>query len=197
MGWFVRTVVGLILRPYETVRSTVERANVFELVYIAVLLATYFAVASLVKVARFRPFLLTREFMILAAASLVTYLVVVVLFWGVGKLVGAQGKLRGLAVSWGYSLIPTLLWFLTTSLLYVILPPPRTTSPQGILFSVLFLVFSATLLLWKITIGYLTLRFGLRLDLVKILIVTALVLPILALYSIGMYRLGIFKVPFI
>ena len=197
MGSFVRTVLGLVTRPYETVRSTVERENPFELVFVAILLSLYFALASLVKVAAFRPFLLTRQFIVLAAATGVTYCLAVALFWTAGKLVGAQGKLKGLAVSWGYSLVPTLTWFLATSVLYVILPPPRTTSTAGILFSILFLVFSATLFFWKATIAYLTLRFGLRLDLGKILVVLAISLPILGFYSVGMYKLGIFRIPFL
>lgn len=197
MGWFLRTVIGLATRPYETVRSTVERENLAELVYIAASLAVYFSLASIVKVAAFRPFLLTRQFVVLTAASAATYLCAVALFWIAGKLVGAAGKLQGFMLAWGYSLIPTVIWFLATSLLYVILPPPRTTSPQGVLFSILFLVFSATLFFWKVTIGYLALRFGLRLDLGKILIVALISLPALALWSVGLYRLGIFRVPFI
>lgn len=197
MGWFLRSFIGLITRPYETCRTIVERAGVSELVYIAFLLALYFATSSIVKVAAFRPFLLTRQFIVLAAATALTYILAVSLFWTAGKLVGAEGKLKGLAVSWGYSLIPTLVWFFATSLLYVILPPPRTTSFAGMLFSILFLIFSATLFFWKATLAYLTLRFGLRLDLGKILIVFAITIPILGLYSVGMYRLGIFRIPFL
>lgn len=197
MGWFVHTAIGLVTRPYEAVRSTVERGNPFELVFVGLLLGAYFALASVVKVAGFRPFLLTKEFIVLAAATLITYVLAVSLFWTAGKMVGAEGKLRGLAVAWGYSLLPTLVWFLATSILYVLLPPPRTTSTQGVLFSVLFLIFSATLFFWKITIGYLSLRFGLRLSLGKIFIVLAITIPILGAYSFGMYRLGIFKVPFL
>jgi hypothetical protein len=194
---FMKTGIGLVTRPYETCRRIVDRGGYGELIYVAILMAIYFAIASLVKVAAFRPFLLTREFMVLASATAITYFFTVSLFWAAGKLVGAQGKLKGLAVCWGYSLLPTLTWFLATSLLYVILPPPRTTSIAGVLFSILFLIFSATLFFWKVTIGYLSLRFGLRLGLGKILIVLAMTLPILAVYSVGMYKLGIFKIPFL
>ncbi len=194
---FFKNILGLMIRPYETCRRIVERGGFGELIYAGALLALYFAIASAVKVASFRPFLLTKQFVVLASAAAFTYLVAVALFWTTGKLVGARGKLKGLAVSWGYSLMPTLIWFLATSVLYVFLPPPRTTSLAGILFSILFLIFSATLLFWKVTVAYLTLRFGLRLDLGKILIVLAICLPILAGYSFGMYRLGIFKVPFL
>lgn len=194
---FVKTSIGLVTRPYETMRRTVDRGGFGELIYVGLLMAIYFAIASLVKVAAFRPFLLTREFMVLASATAVTYVLAVSLFWGAGKLVGAEGKFKGLAVSWGYSLLPTLTWFLATSLLYVILPPPRTTSVAGVLFSMLFLIFSVTLFFWKATIAYLTLRFGLRLGLWKILLVFGMTLPVLGFYSYGMYRLGIFRIPFL
>ena len=194
---FLRTTVGLVTRPYETVRRIVDHGRLFELIFVALLLSAYFVLASLVKVAQFRPFLLTREFAVLAAATFLTYTIAVALFWTAGKLVGAQGKLKGLSVAWGYTLLPTLVWFLATSILYVILPPPRTTSLQGVLFSFLFLIFSATLFFWKVTLGYLTLRFGLRLGLGRILIVLGISVPILVLYSIGMYRLGIFRIPFL
>ncbi len=197
MGIVLRSLVGLVVRPYETVRSIASRANVWELTVVAVLLAFYFSLASLVHIAAFRPFLLTREFIKLAGASALTYGVAVVVFWISGRVVGAAGRLAGLAAAWGYSLIPTFVWFITTSLLYVIIPPPRTTSLQGVAFSILFLVFSVTLLFWKATIGYLALRFGLKLDLGKILIVAGIAVPVLAFWSYGLYRLGIFRVPFI
>jgi hypothetical protein len=194
---FGRNIIGLVTRPYETCRRIAEKANPWELTYVGVVLTLYFVLASLVKIAGFRPFLLTRQFIVLAGAAGVTYCLVVGLFWGIGRLVCISGRLKSLAVLWGYSLLPTALWFFVTSILYVLLPPPRTTSMQGILFSVLFLVFSITLFLWKMTIAYLSLRFGLRVGLGKILVVLAVALPVLGAYSYGMYRLGIFRIPFI
>lgn len=194
---FFKNIVGLVTRPYETCRRIVDRGGYGELTFVGGLLAIYFAIASVVKVAAFRPFLLTRQFIVLSAAAGLTYLLAVALFWTAGKMVGAQGKLKGLVVLWGYSLVPTLAWFLATSLLYVLLPPPRTTSTAGVTFSILFLVFSLVLFFWKATIAYLALRFGLRLDLKRILVVLSITLPILGLYSYGMFRLGIFRIPFI
>ncbi len=194
---FIRTVVGMVTRPYETYRRIAYQGSLLESVYIAVLLAFYFAVASLVKTAAFRPFLLTKQFFVLTSATAATYLAVVGLLWFVGNFVGGKGQPSRLALAWAYTLIPTVLWFLVTSLLYVVLPPPRTTSPQGVAFSLLFLVFSATLFFWKGMLAYLTMRFGLKLDLAKILVVAAIATPPLGIYSFVMYRLGIFKVPFI
>lgn len=194
---FCRRVTGLVFRPYETCRKIAHEGKLLELVYVGLILAFYFTLASLVKVAAFRPFLLTRQFFVLSGGAALTYVVAVGLLWGAGRLVGARVNLKGLAVVWGYSLLPTVIWFLATSLLYVILPPPRTTSWQGMVFSVVFLVFSVTLFFWKATMAYLAVRFAFRLSLGNIILVFAIVLPVLACYSVLMYRLGIFRVPFV
>jgi hypothetical protein len=184
---FGKNCVGLVTRPYETCRRIVEKANPVELIFVGILLAIYYLFAFFVKIASFQPFLF----------ACVTYCLVVGLFWGIGRLLGATNKMQGLAVLWGYSLLPTTLWFFVTSFLYLVVPPPRTTSAQGVIFSLLFLIFSTTLLFWKGTITYLSLRFGLRLGLGKIVLVLGISLPILAFYSMEMYKLGIFRIPFI
>ncbi|MBI3956083.1 hypothetical protein HY339_02410 [Candidatus Gottesmanbacteria bacterium] len=174
---FCRTAIGLVVRPYETYRRIIDRGSAWELVFIA----------SLVAVSAFR----------FVIAAFATYAIVVAAVWVAGERIGGKGTLRGITLGWGYTLIPTSCWFLMTSLLYIVLPPPRTTSAAGIAFSVLFLVLSATLFFWKLTLGYLTLRFGLKLDLARILLVVSVVGPIMGAWSWGMYRLGIFKVPFV
>ena len=194
---FGRSVVGLVIRPYETYRNIAERGKTGELFYIALLLLCYFALASIVKVAAFRPFLLTKQFIVLGAGASSGALLTIFLLSLLGKLLGATVRIGTVALAWGYTLVPTVLWFFATSLLYVILPPPRTTSSAGMVFSILFLVFSAALLWWKITLSYLTLRFALRFDVTKNGVLIALAAPVLIIWSIAMYKLGIFKVPFI
>ncbi len=194
---FSRTLLGLVARPYETYRSIVHHGSLWELLYVWAFISLYFALATVVKTPIFRPFLLTKQFIVVLTASLFGYMVISFLLWQVSQRLGGKGTLREVLLAWGYTLIPSVLWFLSTSLLYLLIPPPRTTSFAGLSFSILYLVFSATLFFWKVTLGYLTLRFGMRLDLVKITIITALLLPVFALYSIGMYRLGVFKVPFL
>jgi len=176
---FGRNAIGLVIKPYETYRKIVDRGSAWELVYIAIL--AYFLLVSPVKV----------------GAAIATYALVVLAVWVVGRRIGGRGTLSGVARGWGYTLLPTVCWFFMTSLLYVLLPPPRTTSLAGITFSVLFLIVSGTLFFWKLTLGYLALRFGLKLDLVRILVVVAVVAPIVGVWSWGMYRLGIFKIPFL
>ena len=194
---FGKNCAGIFTRPYATYRGVVDRANLGELGVIGLILWGYFVIASMVKTSLFRPYLLTRQFIVLAVAATFTYLLTVGLFWVAGRLFGSKGSLRGFAVGWGYTMIPTVIWFFMTSLLYVLIPPPRTVSAQGIAFSVLYLLISTTLLFWKVTLSYLSLRFGLKLDLGKILKICIVVLPLLGLYSIGMYKLGIFRIPFI
>ena len=177
---FGRTIVGIVTRPYETYRRIVLHGSLWELIYIGAAVSLY-CVISRIEV----------------APVVLTYLITIGLFWWTGRLAGSKGKLTGFLLGWGYTLVPTLVWFLTTSFLYVLIPPPRSTRPEGFIFSILYLLFSATLLFWKVTLAYLALRFGLRLDLGKISLVSLIVLPILLLYSIGMYRMGIFRVPFL
>ena len=177
---FGRSVVGIVTRPYETYRKLVDRGSLWELVYVGALVLLYCFISR-----------------IQIAPVIFTYLVTVGLFWHIGRLFGTKARFSGFLLGWGYTLIPTLVWFWMTTLLYVLVPPPRTTSPQGMIFSVLYLLFSATLLFWKVTLAYLALRFGLRMDLAKISATCAIVLPMLGVYSFWMYRLGIFRIPFI
>ena len=194
---FGRNSIGLVTRPYETYRRIVNHGSLWEFVPLFILIASYLGVASFVKTAAFRPYMLTKQFVILALAVGMTFGLVVGLLWIVGRFVGGKGTLRGVLFGWAYTLIPTVCWFYLTSFLYMLLPPPRTTRPLGIIFSALFLLFSSVLFFWKIILSYLTVRFSLKLDLLRISIVFFIVIPIVVLYSIGMYRLGIFKIPFV
>lgn len=194
---FARSCIGIITRPYETYRQIIAKGTLFELFPIGVLLSLYFATNALVKVPAFRPFVLTRHFIKTSVSVVVTAVFVSWLLWTAGKLFGGKGEYKRFFLGWSYTLIPTLVWFLFTSLLYVFIPPPRTTLPTGVLLSVAFLTISVVLLFWKIILSYLSLRFGLKLDLLRIFGILLVSGPIIALYSIGMYRLGIFKVPFL
>lgn len=194
---FSRTAIGLVTRPYETYRRIVRDGKPGELIFVAVLLGMYFAIASLVKVAAFRPFLLTEQFIILCLGAASGVIVSVGMLQFVGRLLGAHPPTRTLLVAWAYTLLPTVLWFGITSVLWVFLPPPRTTSVPGVLFSLLFIVFSATLLWWKITLAYLVLRFGFKFDLKRNIIVALICAPVLAAWSWALYTWGIFKVPFL
>jgi hypothetical protein len=96
-----------------------------------------------------------------------------------------------------YSLFPTLIWFTTNSVLYRFLPPPRTISILGKAFSVLFLSFSISLLVWKLILVYLAIRFSSKLNFYNIVYIILLYLCIFIPYSLLLYHLKIFRIPFI
>lgn len=194
---FGRSYLGIISKPYETYRRIIEHGTLWECIPVACFASLYFVIASLVKTWAFRPFLLTKRFILLADAAAIGFTLIVVVLWSIGRLVGGRGELKRVVLGWSYTLIPTILWFFTTSILYVLLPPPRTTHLTGILFSVLYLTFSCALFFWKFMLAYLTLRFALRLDFMRIIIVAIVTSPIIAWFSVVMYRLGIYRVPFL
>jgi hypothetical protein len=194
---FTRSFLGIIFRPYETVRLVIGRADFVETVYIWALLFAYFGLSSLVKTEAFRPLILTRKFMAMGFASVATYLISAYTVYQLALFFKGNGSSRGILVGWAYTLIPTVIWFLATSILFVVLPPPRTTSFLGVFYSLIYLIFSAVLFYWKVILCYLTIRFGMKLDLVRIAGVSAIFLPLAVLYSIFMYKQGFFRIPFI
>lgn len=194
---FFRSASGLITRPYETYRRITRDSKPSALIFVGLLLVLYFAIASALKVASFRPFLLTERFVTLYIGAVSGVLVSVGMLRFAGWILGSITPTRTLLVGWVYTLLPTALWFAVTSVLSVLFPPPRTASVPGMLFSLLFIVFSITLLWWKITLAYLVLRFGLKFDLKRNIVVALICAPVLAAWSVLMYKWGIFKVPFL
>ncbi|MEK7577547.1 MAG: YIP1 family protein [Patescibacteria group bacterium] len=194
---FFRHVKGIIVSPYETYRDIEKRGRTGELLYIGLLVGLYFFFSSIVKTASFHPLLLSRVAFVLFVAALSGFGLMVSLFVVVGRSLGTKASIERLSLLWGYTLIPTVVWFLFTSFLYVLIPPPRTTAFTGVSLSVVYLVVSAMIFWWKLTLSYLTLRFGLKLDFGKICIIALVSVPVLLLWSYLLYILGIYKVPFL
>ncbi len=182
--------------PYSAMRSIVQSGSLWELVSIGVLLGVYFTIATVVKNPAFRPFFLTTQFVALAIVVVVTSVFASGVLWCAGRLVGGVGSYVRFFLAWSYTLIPTVSWFLATSILYILLPPPRTARLEGLVASGVFLVFSTVLLLWKLVLSYLALRFSLRLTLPRILGAAGLAVGPLFLYGYFTYAIGVFKIPF-
>lgn len=197
---FVRNAVGCFFAPYITYRhiaTSEKKDDAYQTVFILILTLCYFAFASLVRVGWRNPFILTLKFNSLFLAAAGGFVGIMLFLYLLGKVWGGAGKLCHLVTLWAYTLLPTVIWFFLTSILYILLPPPRTLSIWGKLYSVIFIAVSVGLLFWKMILYYLTLRFGLRLDLFRIVVSTVMIAPIIAVYSILMYRMGIFRIPFI
>lgn len=194
---FSRRVWGIIAKPYTTYREISVNPKPFELIYIGLLCLCYFALASVIRVSSFRLHLLTKEFVVLGIGACIGFIVMVAFLKGVRVVLRGKGSFWGVITGWGYTLVPTVLWFFLTSILFVLFPPPRTESIKGITFSVFYLLITIVLLFWKIELYYLTIRFGMKFDLGRIIIVTIVLVPVVVLYTISMYRWGIFRVPFL
>lgn len=195
---FSRYTIGTIQTPYETYRRLSLRRDSRIMFCMALVIFLTLGILGLVKGGLgAHPFLLTASFTKIVMAILLSFMVSVTLVGFLGGIVGGDVHWMRIMVLWAMSLWPTSVWFLSTALFSFILPPPRTMSVWGQLASAVFIGLSASLFFWKGILYYLTLRFGLRIGLSRILIISAVFLPALVLYSIGMYRLGIFRVPFL
>lgn len=195
---FSRNTIGSINSPYATFRrlssTTSDLGQVF---FIWFLVLLYFAFTSLVKNGTANPYLLTYKFNILFFSTAVTFAGIIFLLFLLAKIVGAKTNIKTLIILWSYTLFPTLVWFFLTSLFYLILPPPRSLTMLGKIFSLFFIFLSSILFFWKIILYYLTLRFGLKLGLYKIGVISIFTGPFVCLYAIIMYQMGIFRIPFI
>jgi len=193
---FAVNVWGIVHTPYVTYRRLVKQ-DPYQLVLVFLLVAGYFFGISPLKTGSLHPFLLSLNTARLFTAALSIYVFICLWLYFLVKTLGKEGHLGEIMLGWGYTLIPTLIWFLVTSFFYVILPPPRTSSFWGTSFSVLYLTFSLSLLLWKGILYYLTLRFSLKLSVWEMVLMSAVFIPTIGVISTLAYLLGIYKIPFI
>jgi hypothetical protein len=194
---FVRSIIGIVIRPYESYRRISNKPHSLEILYVLLLVSAYFALASIVRISAFRPYLLTKQFILLCSGMGLGYIISVIGIDWIARKFHPVLELFSFSIGWAYTLIPTVVWFLFTSILYVILPPPRTERMEGILFSIVYLCISSILLFWKIQLGYLAIRFSYKLDAIKIGIILFCMLPAWGIFAFGMYHMGIFRIPFL
>jgi hypothetical protein len=193
---FVKNFIGIINQPYATYRKIVK-SDPYQLFFIFTLIAGYFSAVSPIKTRSLHPLLLTASTSRMFTIALTSYILICLTILVLGKVFKSESNLKAVMLAWGYSLFPTLIWFLVTTFFYVVLPPPRQQTILGNLFSVVFIAFSLSLFFWKGLLYYLTLRFALRLSLQKIIAVSVMFIPLIFGYSVFLYKMGIFKVPFI
>lgn len=195
---FSQNSLGTIVAPYKTYRRLSTSRHFEQLLPLGLIVAVYFWFSNVLRYGLLRnPLIMATGWVETTTGALITFLLVVSGIYIGSLIVGGKGKLVNLFLPWGYSLLPTLIWFIITSISFLLIPPPRTTSFTGQVFSFLFIVGSLIIFLWKGILYYLTLRFGMRLDLYKILLVSSGIFPAGILYSLLMYKLGIFRIPFI
>jgi hypothetical protein len=195
---FFRVVLGCIHKPYETYRrlaQTEKPSLSVGLIFLFVIV--YFGWVSVLRVPFRSPILLTYNTGLSLLAFGTGFLLVTGLLYFLGEKYRSNVSFFKIVYLWSFSLIPTLVWFFTTSLLSVLFPPPRTTSLAGSVLSIVFITFSLSLLFWKLILYYLTLRFGLRFDLKKVIVSSFVIVPAAIVYALITYKFGIFRIPFI
>ncbi len=195
---FGKLFFGSLQLPYATFRTIALKKPYFHLTFIAFLIFIYLLFSTLAKESlSSNPLFLTKSFFKIGFVISFSFLFISFLIFRLSKLFSSKTNYSTFALLWAFSLLPTLSWFLITTIFYVLIPPPRTLSLQGQIFSGLFLIFSIACFSWKGILYYLSLRIGLLLDAKQITLLSLVVLPLIFGYSYLLYKLQIFKVPFI
>ena len=196
----VRNSVRLVFQPYATMRTLAKRNNNFEVGLIWAAVFVYCLYATRVRLSHIHALVISSSSLRMFLFFLFTFHVAYGFMYGIGKLLEKAEHTH--PVDWSsyrllvsYTLIPTLLWFFITSTLYLIFPPPRFPTPLGFMYSLIFISFSSALLLWKLVLWYLALRFGLRARFTTIVGIMVLFALWFVPYSLLMYHFGIFRIP--
>jgi len=182
--------VQLIRSPYKTIRIISNDVNYSQIYVIFVLIYLYFIFADFVKRFNYAPTLIYAVF-------LLNFLLSSVFFYFMNVVQIKRSDIRPFIMTFAYSLMPSLIWFTINTSLFLIFPPPRTSSILGTLFSIFFIIFSMGMLFWKIQLVYLSLRFATKASFLSIAYAVILYLCIFAPYSVLLYYAGIFRIPFI
>lgn len=177
----LRRSLLLIFTPYKTMRKISLENDKLQLIWIALFIGLYFYLIGMGKILTF----------------LILFLCTFLFIQSVGLSLKKVARDTSILFTFGYALLPTTIWFYLSLALLYLLPPPRTQSLQGKVFSVLYVSFSLSLLLWKVILTYLAIRFSLKLGFYSTLIVLFFyILFIMTLSYFGL-TLGLSRVPFI
>lgn len=185
-----RRFVLLIFTPYKTLRKiSFEKDNV-QILIIFSFAFLYFYLSSFLRKSVYGSILI---FLIFIGQFLLTAL----FFYLITRSFDRETTLRSFIFTLTYSLFPTIIWFFSNSIFYYFLPPPRRLTLGGKFFSVFFVAFSLSLLVWKAILFFLSVRFSSRLGAYRVFYLILLYLCLFTPLSILLYQLKIFRIPFI
>jgi len=183
-------MILLIFTPYKTMRKISREKDFSQIVILLGLIFVYFQLSHYYRKEDF--------------SGLIVYLIFLFglfsttgFFYFIARVFRQKTTFLSFLFCFTYSMVPTLIWFMSNFILYLVLPPPRTMSILGKGFSIFFTAYSLSLLLWKVILFFLSVRFSSRLPFFKILYMIFLYLCWFVPYSIVLYQLKIFRVPFI
>ena len=189
----LKRFILLIISPYKTMRKISYEKDYYQPIIIISLVFIYFKFIYYLRDKIYPATLIYFLFII-------NVLLTVIFFYLLSKLFSNNKKeitFSSFVFTFSYSLFPTIIWFLSTSILFIFLPPPRTFSILGKGFSIFFVAYSMSLLIWKLIIGYLAMRFSSKQNFFKIIYMIILYLIWFIPYSIFLYQFKLFRIPFI
>lgn len=176
-----RNGIGLVLRPYRTMRSIVANVDGVQILLII------FAALIYQMLDRTPTVIYSAALFISLVAIISTTRKMRVDRWEIGQIVMAMV----------YTLIPTMIWFFVSLGLNAVLPPPRTSSVLGKILSLLYVAFSISILFWKIILTFLAIRFAGKFSFyISILMLAVYACAILTLIYTSLHS-GWVSVPFI
>src|SRR3989338_2593491 len=188
----------LILAPYATMRKIAREKDYMQILILFVFIYAYFVYANVIRAQTLHPFIISKSSLASFIMFIITFILSTSFFYVLGKTLSIKTvEFKKLMFLFAYSMIPTLLWFIATSTLFLILPPPSTISFLGQLFSFVFTAYSITLLLWRFILLYLSIRFTFKTQFFATMGLIALYFVWFIPYSYMMYQLKIFRIPFI
>jgi len=186
----LRRIILLIFDPYKTMRKISLEKDKGQIWIILIISFLYFMFAYKIRNGIFFGIIAFCIFIIL-------FFITTIFFYLSAKQFNKNLTYDRFVFTYSYTLIPTFFWFFSNAVFFILLPPPRTYSFLGKGFSVIYLAFSISLLVWKLILVYFSLRFSTRLGLFRILYIFLLYLLLLAPLSMLLYQLHIFRIPFI
>lgn len=182
----IRRFIGLLFTPYKTMRRITAEGTYKDLTWIYFFSFLYFLLSGNVR---------------MEIGGIITMIVLVFFSVTFFSLLPSSEtisqKWKTVWVTWTYTLFPTIIWFYTTLLFYLVLPPPRTTSFMGMIFSIFYIGFSISLLAWKLILVYLSIRFSLKAHIYRVFYYFLLYITLSIPIWIILYRMGISRVPFV
>ena len=183
---FIRRIVGLIFTPYSTMRKISIEKGWQDCIWIAVMTILYFYITNTVR--------FWMNGFLGAAGLYLGSILFLLLFPSPDKV---KEKCIKIIKTWSYTLVPTLIWFYSTLIFYFLVPPPRTASLLGQVFSVFYIAFSISLLAWKLILVYLSIRFSLRAHIYRVIYYVLIYLAFSIPLWIFLYKSGISRIPFV
>ncbi|CAN5219392.1 hypothetical protein BH09PAT2_BH09PAT2_03340 [soil metagenome] len=182
----------LIMYPYKTMRKISFETDYFQIILLFGCVCVYFYFANILRQYHYEP-------IILFILTVFHYLGSVLFFHFIATIFSKDKQLsmKPFLFTLMYSMIPTLIWLGVNSSLYLILPPPRTFSLLGGAFSVVYISFSLAMLVWKVILEYLAIRFASKMPFYQVVYALILYFVMVGPYFFWMYAMNFFRIPII